>query len=88
MMPVRRWSFIGLALAVSVGLAAFLSPWASKAPDGLERVLENLGVGEGDEEPQAHGSSPMPDYEIPGIRNEFAAVAAAGAMGTEGQQFR
>ena len=42
-MSTRRVSvrlFVVLALAVAVGLGAFVSPYASSSPDGLEKVAE------------------------------------------------
>lgn len=72
---------IMLALLVSVAVAAFLSPFASSNPDGLERVAEDKGFihrSEGKEVVK----SPMPDYVMPGIRNETVAGSMAGVAGT------
>ncbi|MFZ5651029.1 MAG: PDGLE domain-containing protein [Bacillota bacterium] len=68
-------------LLLALIVAAFLSPFASSSPDGLERVAEDLGFlekGEGD----PIMKSPIPDYVFPGIENESAATAAAGVTGT------
>jgi cobalt/nickel transport protein len=71
------YKFLILALLV----AAFLSPFASSSPDGLEKVAEDLGFIEKSEgEPLIN--SPAPDYVFPGITNEGAATAAAGIAGT------
>jgi len=66
-------------LLLALGLALFLSPFASKAPDGLERVAEDQGF-----LARAEGSfpSPIPDYEIPGVKSEALATALAGLAGT------
>lgn len=73
--------FIFICLLVSLAIAAFLSPFASSNPDGLERVAEDKGflhLSEGKEVVQ----SPMPDYVMPGIKNETVAGSLAGVTGT------
>jgi cobalt/nickel transport protein len=75
---MKRWVIIGLL--TSIGLAVFLSPFASQLPDGLERtaeVLRFLEKGEGRE----IIASPMPDYNIPFIKNEFVSTSFAGLCG-------
>ena len=54
-----------LGLVASSGLAFFLSPFACRWPDGLERVVERLGI----EPARARLSMPTPlrDYAIPGL---------------------
>jgi hypothetical protein len=47
-------------LLVAVGLAA-LSPWASKAPDGLEHAAEQHGIA-ADESATRPFAAPMPNY--------------------------
>jgi len=74
----RYWIF---GLIVALVMAMFISLHASPEPDGLERVAENLGFlehGEGHEVIE----SPMPDYVIPGIKDETVAASLAGLMGT------
>lgn len=70
-----------LGLLVALIIAAFVSPFASSHPDGLERVAEDSGF-LGKSEGQEKLSSPMPDYVVPGISNETAAGSAAGILGT------
>ena len=68
-------------LIAAVIVAAFLSPFASPNPDGLERVATDLGFiekGEG----VAVVESPVPDYAFPGIKNQSVATAVAGIAGT------
>lgn len=65
---------------VALGLALLLSPFASPWPDGLERVAEDKGfLGRGEIE---HFRAPIPDYVLPGLRNERVATAFAGGLGT------
>jgi len=80
--PVGRPSlarpFVVVALAVAIGLATAVSPFASSHPDGLERVAEDQGfVGAG----QA-SSGPIPDYAFPEIGDERLATGLAGFTGT------
>ena len=67
-------------LLVSVGLALFLSPFASSLPDGLEWAAERLGFAHRDLGglPQ----SPMPDYSLPGMEGGFLGTGLAGLVGT------
>jgi PDGLE domain len=70
--------FIVLALSVAIGLATAASPFASSAPDGLEKVAEREGfLDEG-----RSRDAPIPDYAFPGIRDDRLATGAAGFAGT------
>ena len=76
--------FVVLALAVAVGLAAAASPFASKAPDGLERVAgEKRFLDEGDLAPLQE-DAPLRDYAFPGVENERLATGLAGFVGALG----
>lgn len=70
-----------LILALSLFLALILSPFASSWPDGLEKVAEKLGFAE-----MMTGKpvikSPLPDYSLPGLKNEKLSTALAGFLGT------
>lgn len=72
----RRAVFASLAIAVAV--AGLLAPWASSAPDGLERVAHDLNFAS-----QASMASwaIVPDYEAPGVTWPALAVALAGILG-------
>lgn len=68
-------------LILSLGLAIFVSPFASTWPDGLEKVAETLGfLDRALEAPPV--ASPIPDYQMPGIGPTGTATAVAGAVGT------
>ena len=75
--------FVVVALAVAVGLATAVSPFASPSPDGLNRVAENKGFAEA-EAPGAfqEEGSPIADYAFPGVDNERVATGLAGFTGT------
>lgn len=64
-------------LLVVVVLVIF-SPLASSAPDGLERVAEDLGFAE---RAVAHLAAPLPDYLWPGVAREGPATVLAGLAG-------
>lgn len=76
---MRKEVLIGLLIALAIGV--FLSPFASKSPDGLDKTAEDLkfaAVSEGKE--VVH--SLIPDYAMPGVKNETLATSAAGLVGT------
>jgi hypothetical protein len=71
--------FTILALALAVGLATAVSPFASSSPDGLEKVAGDkafLDRGEAQE------TSVLSDYAAPGIGDERVATGLAGFAGT------
>ena len=70
-----------MVLVFALALACLIAPFASRWPDGLERVALDKGFLE-----KADGSAPVifpiPDYEWPGIRHKGLSCAMAGALGT------
>jgi cobalt/nickel transport system permease protein len=75
----RRFVLGGLlvALVVAVGVAQF----AVDDPDGLERVAEDTGFAESEQD-HAFGSSIFADYATSGVRSETVSLAIAGTAGT------
>ncbi len=73
--------FAAFALALAVGLATAVSPYASSRPDGLEKVASEQGFLERGAE---HGDAPLAGYAFPGIGDERLATGAAGFAGTLG----
>ena len=69
---------IVLGLTIVLGLALFVSPFASEWPDGLERVAGLLGF-ESRALPQ---SAPMAEYRLPGVGSLVTATSLAIAAGT------
>ena len=72
----KKWWLIAFAFCMAV---ATLSPLASSAPDGLERVAEQKGF------MGLAGSSPfsvITNYAFPGIHNQALATILAGWLGT------
>lgn len=79
---VRYWIQTGLAgLGVALGVAVFLSSFASEFPDGLEFVGQKLGFLT---EASSSLPVPMPDYQLPlpSLEHVKAATAFAGLVGT------
>lgn len=79
---MRMRIFVILALAVAVGLATAVSPFASASPDGLERVAEKKDFLDKGQLAGVQEDSPIPDYAFPGIENERVATGLAGFVGT------
>lgn len=72
-----RW-FTVFALAIAIGLAAAVSPFASSSPDGLERVAADKAFIDNG---RTHGS-PISGYAFPGIDDPRVATGLAGFTGT------
>ncbi|MCX6552505.1 MAG: energy-coupling factor ABC transporter permease, partial [Acidobacteria bacterium] len=66
-------------LAIAMVVAAFVSPFASALPDGLERVAATLGFAG---RARAGWAAPFPDYGIPFAASPALATAIAGMLGT------
>ena len=58
-------------------LIMVLIPFASSAPDGLERVAETLEI----EEHEPMWTGLMPDYTLPTIDNPYVSTLFAGTFG-------
>jgi cobalt/nickel transport system permease protein len=71
----RTWSLVVPGLSASAAIALFVSPFACTWPDGLERVVERLGI----EPTRAAVSIPAPlrDYAMPGLHGAVRVSAAA-----------
>jgi cobalt/nickel transport system permease protein len=69
----------GGLLGVGIAGAAFLSPFASALPDGLEHAAERLGFAT---RASASWPAPFPDYSLPFLTSPALATAAASIFGT------
>jgi cobalt/nickel transport system permease protein len=65
---------------IIIGLILFVSPFASQWPDGLEKVATTFGF-ESKVVSKPLVSSPIADYQVPGIGSLSMATALAGAVG-------
>ena len=75
---------VAAGLALAAALAVLGSPFASRAPDGLEKVAEDRGFS-ASAAPANAGAwkwSPFPDYSIRGIGREGVSTGTAGLIGT------
>ena len=70
--------FTIIALALAIGLATAVSPFASSSPDGLERVAGDQAFLDSGES----RSGPISDYAFPGVKDERLATGLAGFTGT------
>ena len=74
--------FTLLALAVAIGLAAAVSPFASGEPDGLERVAADQAFLDDGRLARLQEDAPVPDYALPGVEDDRLATGLAGLAGT------
>ncbi|HSD65376.1 MAG TPA: energy-coupling factor ABC transporter permease [Vicinamibacteria bacterium] len=77
--PASRSSPVLGALVVALAVAAFLAPFASPLPDGLESVAERLGFAGA---ARALWPAPAPDYALPWVALGRAGTALGGVLGT------
>ncbi|MCW6009612.1 PDGLE domain-containing protein [Micromonospora sp. CPCC 205371] len=92
-MKRRTWLFIGAGLLVALLLAGVVSNFASGSPDGLDHTARDgcTTNAEGEitggtcmaQEEKDHetADSPLADYGIKGIDNEYLATGLSGALG-------
>jgi cobalt/nickel transport system permease protein len=71
-----RYSDIGYAVLICLGLALFVAPFACSWPDGLETLGEQFGL-------RAKTiAAPLSGYQLPFIGSAPGATAVAGTIGT------
>ena len=76
--------FIVLAVALAIGLATAVSPYASSSPDGLEKVAEQKAFLDQGRLAAIQEDAPVPDYAFPGVGDARLATGLAGFAGTLG----
>ncbi|HEY7477105.1 MAG TPA: PDGLE domain-containing protein [Actinomycetota bacterium] len=74
------WLLIGGGLIVALGLAFFVSPFASSSPDGLNKVAIDQGF-DGQEQESATADSPLAGYGVEGVDDESLSTGLAGIIG-------
>lgn len=67
----------GKAIVIILACLAILIPFASTAPDGLEKVAEALGI----EEYEHAWSGLMPDYAVPLVEDPYFSTFLSGIFG-------
>ncbi|MBI2825630.1 MAG: energy-coupling factor ABC transporter permease [Planctomycetia bacterium] len=78
--PAEWRPLVAAGLVVAVLVAFCLSPLASAAPDGLQRVAGDLGS-DGMAPVAAAIVPPLADYQMPGLRGVWLATSLAGIVG-------
>ncbi len=78
----RTLIFTGLGLLAALCLAAFVAPYASSAPDGLERIATDKGFVEKGEVQALWRHALMPNYVVRQLGDDPVSTAAAGLAGT------
>jgi PDGLE domain len=82
MRRIPTGALVPVVLALAVGLATAVSPFASASPDGLEKVAEEKQFLDEGRLASIQEDSPIPGYAFPGIENERVATGVAGFVGT------
>ena len=79
--PARRplAPLLAYGLLISLGLALFISPFASSSPDGLDKTAQTLGF---EEHAAAILPAPLPDYEFNFLGLSAISTSIAGLIGT------
>ncbi|MFZ2955563.1 MAG: energy-coupling factor ABC transporter permease [Candidatus Ozemobacteraceae bacterium] len=76
----REWAMTGYGMILAMGLVLFVSPFACRWPDGLEKIATDLGF-----EHQAAIAlvfpAPIPDYAVAGVTSPAWATMLAGVIG-------
>jgi hypothetical protein len=72
--------FVVGGLILALGLAFFVSPYASSSPDGLEKVSIDEGFADTAED-HALADSPLADYGVQGVDDEGLSTGLAGIIG-------
>jgi cobalt/nickel transport system permease protein len=73
------WFVVG-GLVLAIALALFVSPWASSAPDGLNKVAIDKGF-DAQAEDHALDDSPLAGYAVEDVDNEEVSKALSGLIG-------
>lgn len=76
----RSAPFVVAGLVVAAALAFFVSPHASSAPDGLDKVAIDQGFDRA-EQPHALADVPTAGYDVTGVRDERISTGLAGLIG-------
>lgn len=77
-----NWRLAGAGLLLALLMAALASPFASRLPDGLERVIDEAVVSPTIDTPPVWTNAPLSDYAVPGVQTEDFSTGLAGILGT------
>ncbi|MDD5586799.1 MAG: energy-coupling factor ABC transporter permease [Alphaproteobacteria bacterium] len=76
------WRLAATGFALAVFLALFASPFASAAPDGLEKIAEKKGFVQTALESPVWTHAALSDYKVQDIKSESLSTGLAGLIGT------
>ena len=76
----RNRTFLAIGLAVALVIAGIFSYFASSSPDGLEYTAEDTGFLDSARD-SATAGSPLADYGVSGVGNEWLSVGLSGIIG-------
>lgn len=80
--PSRPYGAVtAYGVLIALGLALFVSPFASESPDGLDKTASGLGF---EDKAKVIVPAPMPDYTIGRFSAARIGTSIAGAIGTIG----
>ena len=78
---MKRKKFI-IGFLIALALSLLISILSSELPDGLEKVMEKLGISSPHQRAATPSySSPLPEYRLPGIKSPIASTALAALTG-------
>ncbi len=77
---ISRKAFAVLAVVVCLALAGFASYYASRSPDGLNRVAQDHGFDK-QQKDHAAGDSPLAGYNAKGVDDKRLSGGLAGVAG-------
>lgn len=80
MKNTNQLRFLIVGLFVALVLAGVVSYYASSKPDGLEKVAQDKGFIETEQE-HASGDSPLAGYGVKGVKNDRLSGGLAGVVG-------
>jgi len=69
-------SALAIAACVVVLLLVFASPWASKSPDSLEKVVKDKGL-----KTTENTAAPAGDYKLPGVKSKTTSTRLSALIG-------
>ena len=73
-------AFVVVGVLVALVLAFFVSPMASKSPDGLNKVAADHSI-DANAKSSAASKSPTANYEVKGIGNKSLSKGISGVIG-------
>ena len=80
----KMWGAAAMGFGLALVLALFVSPLASSAPDGLEKVAEQKQFAKLADGSAVWQASVLPDYSVPGVEDERVSTSVVRLIGDSG----